>query len=86
MEVSDSGCGFDACETASFFGLLAMKDYAHALGGVCQIESIPGIETRIRATLPVPPAAYTSPGGAGALIPRSLARDEVAQLSMQETR
>ena len=72
--------------TASFFGLLAMKDYAHALGGVCQIESIPGIETRIRATLPVPPAAYTSPGGAGALIPRSLARDEVAQLSMQETR
>ncbi len=54
LDITDDGRGFETDRASSAYGLLAMKDYAEALGGSCQIESVPGRGTSIHLTLPVP--------------------------------
>lgn len=54
LNVTDDGRGFESAKVASAFGLLAMKDYAEALGGTCRMESMPGHGTGIHLTLPTP--------------------------------
>ena len=54
LNVTDDGRGFETSKVSSAFGVLAMKDYAEALGGSYGIDSTPGHGTRIHLTLPVP--------------------------------
>ena len=57
LEVSDNGRGAapEAFQRPSCFGLLGMRERAHALGGELFIESRPGQGTRILALVPLPP-------------------------------
>ena len=54
LAITDDGCGFETTRVSSFFGLLAMRDYAETLGGSCQITSVPEQFTRVNAILPDP--------------------------------
>jgi signal transduction histidine kinase len=53
LEVVDDGVGLPADRRAGV-GLASMSERAAELGGSCEIESVPGAGTRVRATLPVP--------------------------------
>jgi signal transduction histidine kinase len=57
MTIQDEGRGFEPAPAAngrsSGFGLGNMRERAVALGGVCDIHSVPGKGTRIAVTLPV---------------------------------
>ncbi len=62
LAVSDAGCGFEpAGARGRGFGLTGMTERVRLAGGDCQIDSAPGEGTRIRVTLPVPPAGSTPP-------------------------
>jgi signal transduction histidine kinase len=57
MTIQDEGRGFEPAPAvngrSSGFGLGNMRERAVALGGVCDIHSVPGKGTRIAVTLPV---------------------------------
>lgn len=54
VHVTDNGRGFEPRSTPAGFGLLAMNDYAGALGGSCLVNSSLGHGTRVDVFLPVP--------------------------------
>src|ERR1700694_2150269 len=56
VEVADDGRGFDVAAGTRGAGLTNMEDRLDALGGTLQIESILGVGTTVRATVPVSPA------------------------------
>ena len=64
LRISDNGCGFETGKVSSVYGLLAIKDYADALGGICMIESAPGSGTRVCAMLRAQ-TDVAAPGGDG---------------------
>jgi signal transduction histidine kinase len=56
--IADDGVGFDAERTLlsgarGGLGLLGMRERAHAVGGTCDIRSVPGEGTSIEVTVPV---------------------------------
>jgi signal transduction histidine kinase len=55
IEVSDEGAGFDAAELQRGWtsGLTGMEERARAVGGELDVESEPGLGTRVLADLPV---------------------------------
>ena len=55
VEVSDSGPGFDPAQKAAegHLGLAGMRERAELLGGRFELESVPGVGTRVRASLPL---------------------------------
>lgn len=57
LEVRDNGRGAapEAFQRPGCFGLLGMRERAHALGGELFVESCPGHGTRVLALVPVPP-------------------------------
>lgn len=58
MTVGDDGVGFPGAAPApGRFGLVGMRERAHALGGRFQIDSQPGEGTRLRLELPLDAAA-----------------------------
>ncbi|WP_198955259.1 sensor histidine kinase [Kineosporia sp. R_H_3] len=63
LEVRDDGRGFDAGPQAAAalrpdaFGLRGMRERAELLGGVLAVTSAPGRGTRVRAQVPLRPAA-----------------------------
>ncbi len=59
LEVRDDGCGLPPGGRAGV-GLSSMRERAEELGGTCQIESVPGEGTRVRARLPVRQEALCS--------------------------
>jgi len=65
LEVEDDGRGFDPVEVSAGagFGLLSMRERAHALGADFVLETAPGRGTRVRVELPLsgPPAAAIAP-------------------------
>ena len=61
LDVTDDGHGFESDKVSSVSGLLAIHDYAEALGGTCEIDSEPGRGTRIHVSLPVPRRAQAVP-------------------------
>ena len=65
LNVVDKGCGFETDRISSVYGLLAMKDYADALGGSCVIESSPGEGTSVYVVLPVQATVATSGADSG---------------------
>jgi signal transduction histidine kinase len=52
LRISDDGCGFDAGQASSGFGLQSMRRQAHALGGRLEVTSAAGLGTTIEALLP----------------------------------
>ena len=71
LDLADDGCGFDTGKSSSVLGLLAMNDYAEALGGKCRVESAPGQGTKVHVVLPVRAVAEESTAGEALPIPRS---------------
>jgi signal transduction histidine kinase len=54
LSIADAGAGFDPAQVKSTrYGLTGMKERARLLGGVTQIESEPGVGTRVQVTLPL---------------------------------
>jgi signal transduction histidine kinase len=53
LEIADDGVGLSPDRRAGV-GLVSMSERAAELGGRCDIESMPGAGTRVRAVLPVP--------------------------------
>lgn len=65
VQVEDEGQGFDRRLSGSGtrgFGLSSMRERAELLGGSLQVESEPGMGTRLLAELPVPVASRREPG------------------------
>ena len=58
LAITDDGRGFEAGNVVSAFGLLAMKDYAEALGGDYHIESTPGDGTRVAVRVRDPSSTH----------------------------
>lgn len=57
VEIEDDGVGFDAAENAHHgLGLVSMRERAHHLGGTVEFGSAGERGTRVRVTLPLPPA------------------------------
>ncbi len=61
VDIMDNGPGFDSTQVDNkqnwqHFGLQIMKERAAAIGGIVNIDSLPGMGTRVRLTLPVPGA------------------------------
>ena len=54
LAIDDNGRGFDARQVSSSQGLIAMKDYAEALGGSCIVGSVPGLGAKVHIILPAP--------------------------------
>jgi signal transduction histidine kinase len=53
LEVSDDGIGFDAAAARrDRFGLISMKERAHALGAELSIDSEPGAGTKVQVVFP----------------------------------
>ena len=52
MRIEDNGFGFDVSKRSFGLGLMAMKDYAEALGDGYEVESSPGRGTKIHVILP----------------------------------
>jgi signal transduction histidine kinase len=52
LVIRDDGCGFDAGATAGGFGLAGMRERVELCGGGLEVDSRPGLGTRIRARLP----------------------------------
>lgn len=65
LEVRDEGCGFDRERTWEGLGLAGMSERVRLLRGTFVVESRVGAGTRIRAWLPVDPAAPLGPAAAG---------------------
>ena len=67
LEVADSGPGFDlsSMATSPGLGLAGMRERAQLLGGSFQIESRPGLGTKVRVHWPLssPPAGVIEPSG-----------------------
>jgi len=64
IEASDEGRGFDPTEPRRGFGLLGMRERVELAGGALELDSRPGVGTRVSATLParhVGPAAAEPP-------------------------
>jgi len=55
LEINDNGVGFDLnhARTAGCMGLQNMEQRARQLGGRLEIDSTPGVGTRIRAEVPI---------------------------------
>jgi PAS domain S-box-containing protein len=55
LEVCDNGKGISESERTdrTSIGLLGMKERAHALGGECSIEGVPGKGTRVTLSIPL---------------------------------
>jgi signal transduction histidine kinase len=56
--ILDNGAGFDPSSVKTenaweHFGLQIMKERAAAIGGILNIDSLPGMGTRVRLTVPV---------------------------------
>jgi PAS domain S-box-containing protein len=57
LELKDDGVGFDPqVEYAGHMGLNSMRERAAQIGGSLEIESAPGLGTRLRARVPTSPA------------------------------
>ena len=54
LDIYDDGCGFEAGNSSSSLGLLAIEDYAQALGGRFEVDSVPGKGTRVKVIIPAP--------------------------------
>ncbi len=52
LSVEDDGVGMVLAEPPHSFGLLGMRERAHAIGGVLSLDSQPGAGTRARLVLP----------------------------------
>jgi signal transduction histidine kinase len=53
VSVTDNGCGFDPRELdADRLGLAGISERVRLLGGAVELETMPGVGTNIRATLP----------------------------------
>jgi signal transduction histidine kinase len=50
LEIQDDGCGLPTMRRSGV-GLQSMRERAEELGGSCEIESVPGAGTRVRARL-----------------------------------
>lgn len=53
LTVRDNGQGLDGQSVCRGMGIMAMQDYAGAVGGMCVITSAPGNGTEVRATFPL---------------------------------
>ena len=71
LDVADDGRGFETGKSSSILGLLAMNDYAEALGGRCRIESAPGQGTKVHVSIPVRAVAWESTSSVASSIPGS---------------
>lgn len=60
--VWDDGQGFDQASVSIGLGLVAMQDYAEAMGGQCVIHSAPGQGTEVSAILPLSGPGAGPPG------------------------
>ena len=49
LRIADSGRGFDIAAPSSGFGLIAMRERAHSVGGELRIRSIPGRGSEVEA-------------------------------------
>ena len=52
LVIGDNGCGLNVSKVSFGLGLIAMRDYAEALGGGFELESSPGQGTKIHVMLP----------------------------------
>jgi signal transduction histidine kinase len=59
IQVGDDGRGFDPERTDGGFGLIGMRERAELLGGMLELESIPGDGTAVHAVVP---ARHADPG------------------------
>lgn len=68
VEIRDHGCGFplpaDACypRTELGVGISGMRERVEQLGGIFQVDSVPGEGTVVRTEVPAAPVARTMPG------------------------
>ncbi len=57
VDITDNGVGFDverdALATGNHLGILSMRERANLLDGHCEIHSLPGAGTTVRATIPL---------------------------------
>jgi len=55
IEIVDQGRGFnpDTIDTTAHMGLSSMRERAYVVGGLMEINSTPGIGTRIHAEIPL---------------------------------
>ncbi|UJA18946.1 GAF domain-containing sensor histidine kinase [Thermoleophilia bacterium SCSIO 60948] len=53
LEVADDGAGFDTGDPNAGFGLLGMRERVELAGGSLELESAPGVGTRLAAELPL---------------------------------
>ena len=60
LSVKDNGRRFDVKKVSLGMGLTAIRDYAEALRGSCNVESAPGQGTKVVVILPVRVSATTS--------------------------
>jgi signal transduction histidine kinase len=51
LQVNDAGCGFDPHAGGAGFGLVSMRERAHAVGGDLRISSIPGHGSAVEVVL-----------------------------------
>jgi signal transduction histidine kinase len=51
LQVNDAGCGFDPYAGGAGFGLVSMRERAHAVGGDLRISSIPGHGSAVEVVL-----------------------------------
>jgi two-component system, NarL family, sensor histidine kinase DevS len=63
--VADDGRGFEADQEHSGFGLVGMRERVALLGGSLEIESQPGLGTRVVAAIPLLPSPGEQPGDLG---------------------
>jgi signal transduction histidine kinase len=54
LDISDDGIGFDARgEFPGHLGLRSMRERAGRLGGTLEIDSAPGVGTRVHTSIPI---------------------------------
>jgi signal transduction histidine kinase len=53
FEVADDGAGFDPTSKGHGAGFINMSDRLGAIGGTLQVDSTPGVGTRVSGTVPV---------------------------------
>ena len=53
FEVADDGAGFDPTSKGQGAGFINMSDRLGAIGGTLQVDSAPGVGTRVRGTVPL---------------------------------
>lgn len=54
VTVEDRGCGFDESSAGRGFGLAGIMERVRLAGGVCRVESQPGVGTRVAVRMPSP--------------------------------